>query len=354
MKNIAIVGAGVLGAAIGWRLAGAGHQVTLLDPTPGGLASPGSFAWLNASFAEDPVYNRLRHESLEFWTALKAKEHDLPVRFDGAILWEQDRFDLPLMAAATRPNVGRPHAWLDRDEAARREPAIASPPDRALALDGDGYGKPTEITGWFLDRARAAGARVVEEEVTALATDGERVAGVVTGSGRHPADHVILAAGIRLNALLAARGLGVAMDITPGLIATTTPAPRRITAMLATPGVHVWQGHDGRFLVGADFGGGEPRAAEQEALDNLAALKVLLPAASDCAIERTTVRERPMPADGRPAIGPLGPDGLYVVSTHSGMTLAPVIAECVLSEVGAGREDPRLAPYRPDRTVLRA
>ena len=40
MKDIAIVGAGVLGAAIGWRLAGAGHRVTLFDPTPGGSPRP--------------------------------------------------------------------------------------------------------------------------------------------------------------------------------------------------------------------------------------------------------------------------------------------------------------------------
>ena len=69
--------------------------------------------------------------------------------------------------------------------------------------------------------------------------------------------------------------------------------------------------------------------------------------------ERYTVRTRPMPADGRPAIGPIGPEGLYLVSTHSGMTLAPVIAEMVAKEVGSGASDPRLAPYRPGRNALR-
>ena len=61
-----------------------------------------------------------------------------------------------------------------------------------------------------------------------------------------------------------------------------------------------------------------------------------------------------MPGDGRPAVGPLGPGGVYVVSTHSGMTLAPILADYVAREVGDGVIEPRLAPYRPDRDALTA
>ena len=124
--------------------------------------------------------------------------------------------------------------------------------------------------------------------------------------------------------------------------------------MLATDGLHGWQGTDGRFLIGADFGGGgqdfdDPDPHAQSLVEKLANL---IPDASGVSVERHTVRTRPMPADGRPAIGPLGPAGLYVVSTHSGMTLAPVIAECVATEIGTDTADARLAPYRPDRAAL--
>ena len=123
--------------------------------------------------------------------------------------------------------------------------------------------------------------------------------------------------------------------------------------MLATPDVHVWQGGDGRYLMGADFGGSlEAPDPETEARSLVTSLKQLLPDAADVSVESTTVRERPKPMDGRPAIGPLGPSGLYVVSTHSGMTLAPLIGQMVASEVGDGDPDARLAPYRPDRPAL--
>ena len=125
--------------------------------------------------------------------------------------------------------------------------------------------------------------------------------------------------------------------------------------MLATPGVHVWQGADGSYLFGADFGGGDEIADPREsATEVLKELHAVLDGTAHCEIENITVRQRPMPADGRPAIGPFGPAGLYVVCTHSGMTLAPVIAEMVSREVGAGQIDARLAPYRPGRESLQA
>lgn len=349
--RIVVVGAGVLGSAIAWRLAESGHQVTVLDPDPGGQASAGSLAWLNASFAADPVYNRLRHESLELWEGLKARHPDLPILFPGAILWHQEHFDLPGILEAQKI-LGRPAAMLDSAAHMTREPDVPAPPEESLALEADGYGKPAAITEWFLDQARKAGAAVHHEDAQGIETAEGRVTGVRTGEGVHACDAVILAAGIKLPELLAPHGLGIEMDNQAGLLVTTSPASSKVEAMLATDGLHGWQGDDGRFLIGADFGGGaqfdDEAVFAQRLVDRLADL---VPGARGCTVERITVRQRPMPADGRPAIGPLGPEGLYMVCTHSGMTLAPVIGEMVAREM-AGEAEPRLAPYRPDRPAL--
>ncbi|MFQ5567527.1 MAG: FAD-dependent oxidoreductase, partial [Paracoccaceae bacterium] len=59
---------------------------------------------------------------------------------------------------------------------------------------------------------------------------------------------------------------------------------------------------------------------------------------------------RPTPADGHPIIGPVpGRDGVYVAVMHSGVTLAPGVAELVAGEVLEGAEADLLAPFRPDR-----
>lgn len=353
MPKIAIVGAGVLGAAIAWRLAEAGHDVTIYDPRPGGLASPGSFAWLNASFAEDPVYNRLRHDSLERWGALKEQAPDVPVTFPGAVLWEQDHFDLPEILESQRA-LGREASMLSAQDVTAREPALPNPPDRSLLLAQDGYGEPAKITQWFLDRATAAGAAKLDLDVTGLDLRDGRIAGIRTSAGENAADHVIVCAGVRLPELLKKLGLTLEMQNEPGMLATTSAAPKALNAMLATPEVHVWQGDDGRYLMGADFGGSQTAPdPEAEACQLISSLKELLPNATDVTLESTTMRERPKPVDGRPAIGAFGPQGLYVVSTHSGMTLAPLIGEMVAHEITTGEHDPRLAPYRPDRDSLR-
>lgn len=351
MAKVAIAGAGVLGSAIAWRMAGDGHDVQIFDPAPGGLASPGSFAWLNASMAEDPVYNRLRHDSLSMWEALKASDPSVPVKFPGAILWEQEHFDLDAIEGSQQ-NLGRPAEMLDGDALAAREPAVTAPPDRALLAGSDGYGDPEGITGWFLTQAQAKGAELINQGLTGIDAPDGRIGAVRTASGRHPVDHLVLAVGTKLPDMLALVGQGVAMNNTPGLLARTSPGSGQIDAMLATPHVHIWQRDDGGYLIGADFGGGPAIDDPDSHADRvLGDLQKVLKGTEGCEIENITVRERPMPADGRPAIGPLGPTGLYVVSTHSGMTLAPVIAEMVTAEIG-GTPDPRLDPYRPGRGAL--
>ena len=351
MAKIAIAGAGVLGAAIAWRMAEAGHQVRIFDPTPGGVASPGSFAWLNASMAEDPVYNRLRHDSLTLWEDIKASDPSVPVKFPGAILWEQEHFDLDAIEAAHR-SLDRHVEMLDAKALADKEPSAAVPPPRSLLCSSDGYGDPDAIVGWFLAKAQVSGAELVASRIDKINTSDGRVAEIETEAGREAVDHLILVVGTRLPEMLALVDQDLAMDNRPGLLARTSPGHGQIDAMLATRNVHIWQRDDHGYLIGADFGGGlEIDDPDADARRVLGELQAVLKGTDDCEIPNITVRERPMPADGRPAIGPIGPQGLYVVSTHSGMTLAPIIAQTVTAEIG-GTQDPRLEPYRPDRVTL--
>lgn len=55
---------------------------------------------------------------------------------------------------------------------------------------------------------------------------------------------------------------------------------------------------------------------------------------------------RPYPEDGHSLIGALpGTRGLYVIATHSGITLAPVIGEYVARWISTGDQPAALKPY---------
>lgn len=64
--------------------------------------------------------------------------------------------------------------------------------------------------------------------------------------------------------------------------------------------------------------------------------------------------QRSRPADGLPAVGFLTPkQKAYVVATHSGMTLGPLLGRLVAQEIVQGQRDPLLADYAPDRLLGR-
>ena len=76
-------------------------------------------------------------------------------------------------------------------------------------------------------------------------------------------------------------------------------------------------------------------------------------AASAARVEAARLGVRPMPLDGYPLVGPHPElDGFYIVVTHSGITLGPVLGPMVAAEVTTGWPEPQLAPYRLERVLV--
>ncbi|MFP5352861.1 MAG: NAD(P)/FAD-dependent oxidoreductase [Actinomycetota bacterium] len=115
--------------------------------------------------------------------------------------------------------------------------------------------------------------------------------------------------------------------------------------------IHLRQLPDGRVLIGErsqDKTVTEPTKEHARAL--LAQAARALPILRDTDVDRFTVEWRPMPRDKMPVVGPLpGLSDLYIATGHSGVTIAPALAECVAKEVAEDIEHDRLKPFRPAR-----
>ncbi|TJU91041.1 MAG: FAD-binding oxidoreductase, partial [Mesorhizobium sp.] len=57
-KQVIVIGAGIIGASMAWHLTRAGARVTVIaaDSAAGGVATPNSFAWINATWGNPEPY----------------------------------------------------------------------------------------------------------------------------------------------------------------------------------------------------------------------------------------------------------------------------------------------------------
>ncbi len=350
--DILVIGAGIIGAACAYYLARDGARVTVIDSGgPGGVATPASFAWINASWGNPQPYFRLRREAMAEWRRLATALPNLRISFSGGLCWDLGPDD---MDAYLRDHG----AWgygirrVDRGEAKRLEPRLADPPEAAVYVAEEGAVEPRAAALSLLSAAERLGARFVAgTAVRGLILRGDRVEGALTDSGEIHADEVLLAAGAASPDIAATAGVTLPLTTPPGLLVSSRPHERLLNGLVMAPDLHMRQTAEGRIVAGADFGGSDPRTdADATARAVFATLQSLLAGGDRLVMEGHSTGKRPTPEDGFPAIGrPNERNGLYIAVMHSGITLAPIVGRFAAEELLQGRRDPLLAPYGPAR-----
>jgi glycine/D-amino acid oxidase-like deaminating enzyme len=346
--SVAVIGGGIIGASLSYHLARRGARVMVIaESGGGGVATPATFGWLNASWGNPEPYFHLRMASLGLWRQLGEALPGIGVSWSGCLTYDLPEPDLRSYVAQHQ-GWGYPIRLVDAAEASRLEPGLRKPPALAAFAEAEGAAEPDMAVRALL---AASEARVVRARVAEIVVEHGRVAGVRTAEGTIAADLVAVAGGAGTPALVATAGAALKLGTTPGLLLHTAPLEPVLRRIIVGKGMDVRQTLQGRIIVGSDFGGspvtGDPAAI---AGDLLEIVRRRVRGAEKARMERYTIGHRPMPADGFPMIGFLPPvSGLYVAAMHSGMTNAAAVGAFGAEEMLTGKRHPLLAPFGPDR-----
>lgn len=348
-QHVLIVGAGIVGASIAWHLARSGTQVTVVEAgrSAGGVATRNSWAWINASHADSESYFRLRLQAMAEWHRLERELDQVRAAWTGALVWELAPEELEKFAVE-RIAWGYDVRRVGRDEIRRIEPVLAKPPEFALHLPSEGGVDPQSATSALLGAAQALGTRLVtNNQVRALQLHDARITGVETELGDMAADHVVVAAGVETEALLATVGLALPIASPPALLLVSRPHDKLLNGLVMTPEVYLRQMSDGRLMAAADFEEGDH---DEAAADLFRLMQEMIDSSKSIRVDYHAVTRRPTPLDGLPVLGGVsGLSGLYVAVMHSGITLAPLLGRLAADEINSGKENELLKAYRPER-----
>ncbi len=341
--DVAVVGAGVIGLSIAWRLAQRGHRVTVLDPDPGSGASTVAAGMLaavgEADFGEEPI-TRLLLAGARRWPGFAAELADagggeLGYRDDGTLFVARTADDLAEVQrlCAYRAGLGLASEPLRAGAVREREPLLAPGVRGGALLPGDHQVDPRRVLAALLAAATRIGVRVERRAVVDLSTVDAPVR--------------VFAAGWRTGQLT---GLPV------------RPVKGQLLRLRGTGLRHVIRGYaDGRpiYLVPRTDGEVVVGATTEERRDTtvtagavrqlLDAAVGLVPEVGEYELVEARAGLRPGTPDNAPVVGALAPD-LFVATGHyrHGVLLAPITADAVAALV-AGETVEAMAPFGPAR-----
>ncbi|HTZ43397.1 MAG TPA: FAD-binding oxidoreductase [Jatrophihabitans sp.] len=361
--SVAVVGAGVVGAAVARQLAGSGCAVTLIDTHLPAIGASAYSAGILRRHHSLPADAELASRSLRFYrdferlvggTAGYTPRGFLVIvapRFAGAL--ERNRAVLDALGTPTEP--------LDADALGRRFPELKLAGDELGVYEADGgYGSAYSATWSLRSAATAAGAALltgVRVEELAPVPAGWRLA---TNLGPLAFDQVVLAAGAAAGGLAGTAGIRLALTPRRIGLAVIDSAPDSSLPVCIddVTGTYFVPRADGSTAVGVrarpeceQILPAEPLTAAEiaEALERGAGRVPRFAAAEPRGSQAACDGYTP---DGRPLLGPVaGHPGLHLACGFSGggFKTAPAVAELVAGAVLTGDVPELLATYSADR-----
>ncbi len=376
-----VVGGGIVGCTAAYFLARKGLKVAVVERESLACGtSSKSFAWINGtSKTANESYHRLNAKGLAGYC-------DLAVEFGEQALGLHPAGSLQIVRTSDATNLatsreklrqlealGYPATWVDNNALRTMEPHLSLTDDaEGLYAVSDMNLNAPHFVRFMAEQVRALGGAVMEgcaAQALEAREDGQ-ITGLNTDGGVLKSETVLLAVGPStpevLSGLTGFDGFAARFPMrrVPGLLVRTPDtAPhkfvRRVVYFADGPELHVLPDFNGGVRIGADDTDGMTDTdSPVEELRRVACIlleraKERLPGfvGAACIDECTlTVGLRPYPDDGHSLAGPLpGAEGLFIIATHSGVTLAPALGHLMAARITTGQTPDMLKPFLLDR-----
>ena len=361
--DVAVIGVGIVGASAIYALVRAGARVVAVDAgAPGAGTSRTSFAWVNAVRKEPEVYHRLNAAGMAMHRQLARELGDgAGYHEDGSLEWADGGDDERELRARVERLAARgyPTQWISAERARRLEPGLMLPAHVAdvAFYGGEGWLDVPRSIERMLAVAVKGGAEIREAtRVRSLRTHAGRVEAVLVEDGEIVAGTVLSCVGPATQAFLAPLGVTIPVDRVACLLAVTSPPAEPLGRVVHAPGIHLRPDASGGLLLGATdldrlvTDASPPETASAVAATLLERAARVFPAARGARLVDSRIGVRPMPGDGQTIAGRIpGLTNAWVLATHSGVTLGPLLGHLIAGEIVGGTDNAALAPFRPER-----
>jgi glycine oxidase len=362
-SGVIIIGGGIIGLSLAYRIASQNRRVVVLDrQAPGLEASWAAAGMLSAApeTSDDLALVPLAKKSFalypEFVAAIE-ENSGKPANFrrDGALelffgdsaASERDR------TVASHRALGLTTQAVSPTEAISIEPSLSKSAFAAAWLPAEYSVEPRLLTSAVLQAAKNRGADVrANVDVRNLVIEGSRCVGVESQSEKFAAEHVVLAAGCFSSGFAAAARLARTEPVRGQMVSLRAARPVPNHVVRSHRGYVVPRGN-GLLVAGSTIerAGFEKKVTAAGIGGILSAAVELIPELADAAIEETWCGLRPDTPDHLPLIGPAEYAGLWLATGHyrNGILLAPATAQILGDWILRGKTEFNMDAYLPLR-----